>query len=45
MMKKASTILIRQDTRDRLKAVGKKGQTYDELIDELIKSKTIEATT
>jgi hypothetical protein len=32
-----STILIRNRTRERLKQLGKKGQTYDELIDELIK--------
>ena len=32
----SSTILIRNRTRDRLKEIGKKGQTYDAVINELI---------
>jgi hypothetical protein len=31
-----STILIRQVTRDRLKKVARKDQTYDDLINQLI---------
>lgn len=31
-----STILIKNKTRDLLKQIGRKGQTYDELINELI---------
>jgi hypothetical protein len=31
-----STILIRNITRERLKYVGAKGQTYDDLINQLI---------
>ena len=31
-----STILIRNITRERLKQTGYKGQTYDELINELL---------
>jgi hypothetical protein len=38
-MVKNTTILIRNYTRERLKQRGKMGQTYDELIDELLKSK------
>lgn len=36
-MKKHSTILIRGTTREHLKQFGSKGQTYDEIIIELIK--------
>jgi hypothetical protein len=32
------TILIRNETRVRLKQIGRKDQTYDELINELIKN-------
>ena len=35
-MQEEGTILIRNVTRERLKQIGKKGQTYDELISELI---------
>jgi predicted CopG family antitoxin len=34
------TILIRNETRERLKHLGIKGQTYDDLINELIETKT-----
>jgi len=36
-MKKNSTILIKSATRDHLKQIGRKNQTYDQLITELIK--------
>ena len=32
-----STILIRITTRERLKQMGKKGQTYEEIIDRLLR--------
>ena len=32
-----TTIVLSKDTRDHLKKLGKKGQTYDDLIQELIK--------
>lgn len=32
-----STILIESVTRERLKQIGRKGQSYDELINQLIK--------
>lgn len=32
-----STILIDSKTREGLKQIGRKGQTYDELINELLK--------
>jgi predicted CopG family antitoxin len=35
------TILIDSITRERLKEFGREGQTYDELINELIKRKKI----
>jgi hypothetical protein len=38
-MQSVSTIAIGRDTRDMLKELGHKGQTYDQLIKELIKSK------
>ena len=31
-----STILLKSETRERLKHIGYKGQSYDQLIDELI---------
>jgi hypothetical protein len=34
-----TTILIETTTREKLREVGKKNQTYDQLINELIKSK------
>ena len=34
-----STILIRNETRKKLKEIGKKSQTYDDIINELIESK------
>ena len=39
-MECASTIAISRNTRDMLKELGHKGQTYDQLINELIKAKT-----
>jgi hypothetical protein len=36
-MDRNSTILIRSTTRESLKDIGKKGQTYDEIIYELLK--------
>jgi hypothetical protein len=38
-MRLGSTIAISRSTRDVLKKIGCKGQTYDELIIELIKAK------
>ena len=35
-MENNTTILIRNVTRDKLKRIGRKDQTYDELINELI---------
>lgn len=35
-----STILIETSTRERLKEIGRKGQTYDELINHLLKAST-----
>jgi hypothetical protein len=40
-MAKYTCILIAPETRERLKAAGKKGQTYSQLIDELLKSKVV----
>jgi hypothetical protein len=34
-----TTILLKRKTRDELKVMGSKGQTYDQLIRELIKLK------
>ena len=34
-----TTILVRDKTRERLKEMGKKGQSYDELINQLLESK------
>lgn len=39
-MECVSTIAISRNTRDMLKELGHKGQTYDQLINELIKAKT-----
>ena len=36
-MKALTTIRIRKDTRDELKKIGRKGQTYDELITKLLR--------
>ena len=36
-MKALTTIRIRKDTRDELKNMGRKGQTYDELIIKLLR--------
>jgi predicted CopG family antitoxin len=33
------TILVRNETRERLKEIGKKGQSYDELINQLLENK------
>jgi hypothetical protein len=35
-MENSSTILIRNTTRERLKRIGSKAQTYDELINQLL---------
>jgi hypothetical protein len=35
-MENSSTILIRNTTRERLKRIGNKAQTYDELINQLL---------
>ena len=37
-----STILIKNPTRERLKRIGRKGQTYDEIIDDLLNQKEYE---
>jgi predicted CopG family antitoxin len=37
-----STILVRDETRERLKEMGKKGQSYDELINQLLEFKKIQ---
>ena len=34
-----TTVLVESSTRERLKKIGKKGQSYDDLINELIDSK------
>jgi predicted CopG family antitoxin len=34
-----TTILVRDETRERLKEIGKKGQSYDELINKLLENK------
>ena len=36
-----STILVRGETRERLKEMGKKGQSYDELINQLLENNSI----
>jgi hypothetical protein len=33
---KLTTIKVRKETRDALKSVGKKGETYDEIINRLL---------
>jgi predicted CopG family antitoxin len=33
-----TTILVRDKTRERLKEMGKKGQSYDELINQLLEN-------
>ena len=40
MMERNSTILIRNKTRELLKQIGRKNQTYDQLINELIETKS-----
>ncbi|MFL6398227.1 MAG: hypothetical protein ACJ72J_01425 [Nitrososphaeraceae archaeon] len=37
-----STILVRDETRERLKEIGRKGQSYDELINQLLEIKKIQ---
>ena len=34
-----TTILVESETRERLRQIGRKNQTYDQLINELIKAK------
>ena len=36
--KRITTIVIQNETRKLLKQLGRKGQTYDDIIDELIRS-------
>ena len=36
-----TTILVESETRERLREIGKKNQTYDDLIKELIKLKEV----
>jgi hypothetical protein len=36
MCEELTTIKIRKETRDVLKSVGKKGETYDEIINRLL---------
>lgn len=43
-MHKPCVIVIEHETREHLKEVGKKSQTYDELINELIKLKEMSIT-
>ena len=38
-----STILIQSATRERLKQIGRKGQSYDELINELLEKKRVDS--
>jgi hypothetical protein len=40
-MEKNTTILIRNVTRDKLKRIGRKDQTYDELINQLINNQDL----
>jgi hypothetical protein len=40
MMEKDSTILVKNGTRERLKRIGYKGQSYDELINRLLDLKS-----
>lgn len=40
-MNKPVTIVIEKTTRDRMKHVARKDQTYDQLINELIKAKAL----
>ena len=37
MMKRKTTIQVSVETRDRLKEIGKKGETYDDIIRRLLK--------
>lgn len=38
-----TTIIIESDTRERLKQIGSKGQTYDLIINSLLRNATKEA--
>lgn len=38
-----TTILVKQTTRDQLKQLGHKGQSYDDVINELLKLKVMGA--
>jgi predicted CopG family antitoxin len=40
MIEKGSTIQIKNGTRERLKRIGHKGQSYDEVINRLLDLKT-----
>jgi hypothetical protein len=35
-MREITTIPVRKDTKDRLKSLGLKGQTYDDIISQLV---------
>lgn len=39
MLGNKTSIIIYNQTRDTLKAAGRKGQTYDDIINELLKQK------
>ena len=39
MVIKYTTIRIRKDIREKLKEIGRKGETYDEIISRLIKDR------
>jgi hypothetical protein len=45
MVEKDSTILVKNGTRERLKRIGYKGQSYDELINRLLDLKSNEEDT
>lgn len=41
-MKSLTTIAVKPATRDKLKKIGFKGETYDEIIEKLMKTSTLE---
>jgi hypothetical protein len=45
MVEKDSTILVKNGTRERLKRIGYKGQSYDELFNRLLDLKSNEEDT
>lgn len=42
MNKKLTTIAIRPETRERLRRFGRKGESYDEIIDRIIENRVLE---